>query len=277
MHASFMLKALEQARLGRGLCAPNPAVGAVIVQDGKIIAEGWHKGAGKAHAEQLALEQLPDDATNLTLYVTLEPCNHWGRTPPCALAICKSAVTKVVYGFRDPNPVVAANDTPKILEQQGIEVLHLPLTEIDDFYASYLYWTKTKMPWVTAKIAHSMDGKIGLAQQIVHLTNSECQYLTHTKRWQTDVILTTAKTIHADNPRLNARLDGQELKKHVAILDRELSLISKTGTPAQIFSQALHCHFFYDQGLPAPSPRDNCSYHPVATIGSKLDLAAVVH
>src|SRR5437762_13126885 len=113
MYKSFMLAALEQAQKGRGCCAPNPAVGAVLVQDDQIVARGWHEGAGKPHAELNVLGAVPS-AKGMTLYVTLEPCNHWGKTPPCVNSIINSGLSTVVYGFRDPNPLVAENNTPRI-------------------------------------------------------------------------------------------------------------------------------------------------------------------
>src|SRR3990167_3715293 len=176
MHKDFMLAALDLVWLGRGICSPNPSVGAVLVHNQQIIAKAFHPGAGQLHAEQLVLDQLPADGlTNLTLYVTLEPCNHWGRTPPCVDAIINHRIDKVVFAFRDPNPLVVKNNTPHLLEEKGIEVIHYPLPEIDLFYQSYQYWFDTKRPWVTAKIAQSLDGKIGgFNGERLRLSNAEC-------------------------------------------------------------------------------------------------------
>src|SRR3990167_8821066 len=200
MHKDFMLAALEQAWLGRGLCSPNPSVGAVLVHNQQIVAQAFHPGAGQLHAEQLVLEQVPANLTPLTLYVTLEPCNHWGRTPPCVDAIVNHPVDQVVFAFRDPNPLVVKNNTPLILRAKGIDVIHFPLPEIDVFYQSYQHWSDTKMPWVTAKIAQSLDGKIGIdSPQRLQLSNLKCEKFTHKNRLHTDVILTTARTIRLDN------------------------------------------------------------------------------
>jgi diaminohydroxyphosphoribosylaminopyrimidine deaminase/5-amino-6-(5-phosphoribosylamino)uracil reductase len=180
MHEQFLLVALEQAWLGRGFCAPNPSVGAVAVQNGKIIAQAWHQSAGKPHAEQLVLSQLPTNQNDITLYVTLEPCNHWGKTPPCVDAIIQYGIKRVVYAYSDPNPVVAANKTPHLLEQHGIEVVHHPLPVINDFYHSYRHWSTTKRPFLTAKMAQTFDGKIaGPEGERVTLSNSLCSEFTH--------------------------------------------------------------------------------------------------
>ncbi|WED44555.1 bifunctional diaminohydroxyphosphoribosylaminopyrimidine deaminase/5-amino-6-(5-phosphoribosylamino)uracil reductase RibD [Legionella cardiaca] len=273
MHNYFMLAALEQAWLGRGTCAPNPSVGAVVVHNGNIIARAWHHGAGSAHAEQLVLEQIPENLNDLTLYVTLEPCNHWGRTPPCVSAIIRHKVSRVIYGFRDPNPVVAANNTPELLQAAGIDVLHFPLTEIDNFYQSYRYWILTKKPWVTVKIAQSLDGKIaGVNGKRYQLSNNYCTEFTHQNRLHADVILTTAKTILNDDPLLNVRLKDKTQGKPLAILDRRLSL----GPAARVFTSATHCHIYHEESRIVEAPFPNCSYHAVPTKNGMLDLAAVL-
>lgn len=274
MHKQFMLEALKQACLGRGVCAPNPSVGALVVHNDDIIARSWHQGAGTAHAEQRVLQMVPPGIRDITLYVTLEPCNHWGKTPPCVSAIIESGVSTVVYGYSDPNPLVAAKDTPRILKEHGIEVLYLPLAEIDAFYRSYQYWTQTGKPWVTAKIAQSLDGKIAGANGLkVSLSNEQCYQFTHTKRLHSDVILTTAKTIINDDPSLNVRLDNITLAKPVAILDTRLSL----ADDAKIFTTAEHCHVYYDGNIPVKNRVTNCSYHAMPVNDGRLDLVAVVN
>ena len=272
MHKYFMLAALEQAWLGRGKCAPNPSVGAVAVHQGEIIAKGWHRGAGTAHAEQLVLEQIPPGLKNLILYVTLEPCNHWGKTPPCVTGIVQYGVSQVVYAFTDPNPIVAANNTPQLLRDQAIEVIHFPLPEVNDFYESYCYWIRTKKPWITAKIAQSLDGKIGEKGSRVYLTNEDCAEFTHHNRAATDVILTTAKTIQTDNPLFNARIKGFEQGKILAILDSRLAL----SADAKIFSKAALCHLFHDENLKPENPIAKCSYHPVPLKNGLLDLTFII-
>ena len=133
MHEKFLLAALEQAELGQGLCAPNPSVGAVAVQNGNIIAQAWHKGSGTPHAEQLLLAQIAPKTPGVSLYITLEPCTHWGKTPPCVDAIIEHGIEQVFFAYLDPNPLVAQNNSAKKLEAQGIQATHIPLPVIDAF------------------------------------------------------------------------------------------------------------------------------------------------
>ncbi len=274
MHDYFMLAALDQAWLGRGSCAPNPSVGAVIVHQTKVIAAAYHQGVGSAHAEQLALQQLPQGLSSLSLYVTLEPCNHWGRTPPCTSAIIAAGITRVVYGYRDPNPVVAVNDTPRLLQEKGIEVVYLPLKEIRAFYRSYQYWLLEKKPWITAKIAQSLDGKIAaMPGKPYPISNASCSEFTHQQRLYTDLILTTAKTIQADNPLFTARVAKGEKSKFLAIVDSKLALTSD----AQALSHAKHCHIYYDESLKVENPLANCSYHPTPKKDKGLDLTFIIN
>jgi len=273
MHKQFLLAALEQAWFGRGVCAPNPGVGAVAVQDEKIIAQAWHQGAGTPHAEQLILAKLPKNLSDITLYVTLEPCNHWGKTPPCVDAIINHGIKQVVYAYRDPNPVVAANNTPVLLSTHNIDVVHYPLAEIDAFYESYCYWTLTKKPFVTVKMAQSFDGKIaGVAGERVMLSNALCHDFTHQERLHTDVILTTARTINQDDPLLNARFPGSEISKPVAIIDSHGALNPR----AKVLNTAKHCHIYYNEQFPPEIKHAHCSYHPMPADKGLLDLEAII-
>lgn len=273
MHKHFMLAALQQAWFGRGLCAPNPAVGAVLVQDDQIIAADWHKGAGTAHAERLVMEHLPDRRDNLRLYVTLEPCNHWGRTPPCILAIIASGIKQVYFAYRDPNPVVAVNDTPSLLAEQGINAVYYPLPEIDRFYESYQYWTRSHRPWLTAKLAQSFDGKIAdPGGKPRPLSNAACAAFTHQQRRHSDLILTTARTVIQDDPQLNARDEHGVLAKAVAILDADLSVPAK----ARVISCAKRIHLFHAADKPVVNPIPNVQYHALPCQDGCLDLPAVL-
>tara|TARA_R110002126_G_scaffold239409_1_gene382685 strand:- start:109611 stop:110669 length:1059 start_codon:yes stop_codon:yes gene_type:complete len=241
MHEQFLLAALKQARLRRGSTAPNPSVGAVAVCAENIIAQAAHPGVGHLHAEQLLLQALPEDCSSITIYVTLEPCNHWGRTPPCVDALIARRVKQVVYAYADPNPVVAENNTPALLKAHGIDVLHYPMTVINKFYESYTFWFKTGRPWVTVKMAQTFDGKIaGEGGARAMLSNAVCADFTHQERLHTDVILTTAKTIQADNPLLNARVGDDVVAKPIAVLDRTRSLaasanIHQTAKPLHLY------------------------------------------
>jgi diaminohydroxyphosphoribosylaminopyrimidine deaminase/5-amino-6-(5-phosphoribosylamino)uracil reductase len=271
MHEQFLLAALEQAKLGRGFCAPNPSVGAVAVRQEKIIAQSWHRGAGTPHAEQLLLEQLQGELHDVTLYVTLEPCNHWGRTPPCVEAIIQRGIKKVVYAYADPNPVVSGRNTPGLLNDHGVENLHYPIDSIDAFYQSYHYWTQNKRPWLTVKMAQSLDGKIaGPGGERVDISNAACAEFTHQQRRQTDIILTTARTINQDNPMLNVRLGQCTLSKPVAILEGR----EKLNKDALVLQAATSCLVYND----AAEINENTSYQRYAVPSQQglLDLEVVL-
>ena len=274
MHKELMLLALAQAKLGRGLCAPNPAVGALLLEDGQMIAQAHHRGAGLPHAEQLVLEGLIPSRAARTLYVTLEPCNHWGRTPPCVDAIIAHGVQRVVYAYNDPNPKIAALNTPSLLRAKGVEVIHYPLAEIDAFYQSYAYWLRTQRPWVSVKIAQSLDAKItGADSSPLQISNQACHALTHQLRGQSDVILSTSRTLRQDNPKLTVRLpDCPDLAKPLAILDRCLEM--KPGV--QALDLAKKVHLFYDESVDLLEPQPDWHYLPVSAKGFNLDLNAIL-
>lgn len=275
MHKQFLLAALEQAWIGRGQCAPNPSVGAVAVQYGKIIAQAHHHGAGTAHAEALVLQMLPENCPDITLYVTLEPCNHWGRTPPCVDAIINHGIKEVVYGYVDPNPLVSTNNTNELLKAQNIDVLHYPLPEIDAFYQSYHHWVLTGRPWITAKIAQTFDGKVGLKDSRALLSNALCAEFTHQKRLRCDIILTTSQTINHDDPWLNVRLPDINLSKPIAIIDSHL----KINPNAKLLAHGSPIHFYHAEKTKGSKLDSNtCAYHamPYAKSGDVLDLSAII-
>lgn len=223
-HTNYLQQALTLAQKKRGFCAPNPSVGAVVVKNNHIIATGYHSGAGKAHAEVEALKQLSEEeSAGAAIYITLEPCCHQGKTPPCTTLLIQRGIKTVYYGFTDPNPLVFGQGRQQ-LEAAGIECIHYPLPEIEAFYQSYLYWTKTQRPFVTAKLAMSLDGKIaGPGGKCVNITGNEAQIFTHQRRKHSDAILTTVKSTLQDDPQLNIRLEGEILGKPVYVLDTHLA------------------------------------------------------
>lgn len=239
----WMLQALELAQRYRGFCAPNPAVGAVVVQNNRVIGQGAHQGCGQAHAEVLALATETQDLSNASLFVTLEPCCHHGRTPPCTDLILASGIKHVVLGYLDPNPQVSGKGVA-ILRAAGISVEHLNLDAVNQFYHSYHYWTATQRPWVTAKLAMSLDGKIAAADgSPVAITGSACQQLTHQWRRQSDGILSTIRTILNDDPQLNVRLTQEALDKPLFILDSHLRL----PTTARIVQNRRPVHVLHNE------------------------------
>ncbi len=232
MHEKFLKQALTKAWCGRGFVAPNPAVGAVAVRGETVVASAFHEGVGHDHAEKRVLDELACDCEDITLYITLEPCNHFGRTPPCVDAIIANKVRRVVYAYQDPNPLVVSRNTPELLRAHGIEVIHYPMPEINAFYASYAHWIKTGRPWVTVKIAQSLDGKVaGKNSKRVQLSNATCDQFTQYSRQHTDVILTSTRTILIDNPYFTARYQDKVQQKPVAVightkLEGDLNILS---------------------------------------------------
>lgn len=232
--------ALREADTRRGFCAPNPSVGAVVARDGAILARGHHRAAGAPHAEVEALAALPD-AKGATVYVTLEPCCHFGRTPPCSRLLIERGVARVVYAFRDPNPKVDGGGASE-LARAGILTEHVATDAIDEFYRGYAHWTRTALPFVTTKLAISLDGRTALpGNRPVKLTGPEADRRTHEARRRADAILTTARTVRADDPRLDARVETGTVRKPLYVLDRELSL----GPTARILETAERLTLFH--------------------------------
>lgn len=221
----FFLEALNAARRYRGFCAPNPAVGAVVVKNSEIIGCGAHHGPHTAHAEVAACEQLTKAETSgADLYVTLEPCCHHGRTPPCTEFIAAHQLRNVFYAFVDPNPQVRGKSA-EWLKQQGITATFLSVPEINEFYRSYAFWWQRQRPWVTCKLAMSLNAKIaGHDGEPLIITGAKAERYTHQCRYYSDALLTTVETIVHDNPSMNVRLDDQIYAKPLYILDREARL-----------------------------------------------------
>lgn len=229
MEREFLKQALQQAEIRRGFCAPNPSVGAVLVKDGTVISRGYHWGCGHAHAEVSAIEMAKGEVSGSTLYVTLEPCCIQGRTPPCTSLILKKQIGRVVFGYEDPNPRVSGQGA-LLLRNAGVPCEHWPLPEIDEFYRSYSYWVTTGKPWVTAKLAMTLDGKsAGEGGARLPITGEDFRLFVHEKRKRSDAILTSVRTVLADDPRLNARCTDGEFRKQVYVLDRKLDFPARAG------------------------------------------------
>ena len=203
----LMARAISLARNGLGRTSPNPLVGAVIVRDGRIVAEGWHRKAGTPHAEIHALNMAGELARGATVYVSLEPCAHYGRTGPCARALVEAGVSRVVVAMTDPNPKVAGKGIA-ILQEAGIEVTTGVLEqEARQLNEVFLKWMTTGLPFVALKTAMTLDGKIATAAgQSQWITNEASRYETHRLRDVYDGILVGINTALADNPALTTRL-----------------------------------------------------------------------
>ncbi len=272
----FLLQALDLAKIRRGFCAPNPSVGAVIVSEtGEVLATGYHLGAGHPHAEADALKKLNGKAPNATIYITLEPCCHFGRTPPCTDAIIQSGIKHVVYGFTDPNPIVSGK-SKAILAKANISAEHIAIPEITAFYESYHHWHRTQKPFITAKIALSLNGKIaGENGEPIQFTGPELKEMTYVCRKQSDAILTTAKTIICDDPQMNVR-GAEVIAKPLYILDRELKL----PLHAKIFGTAKSITVFHAENAPETQLKKlnekNVRCIAIDTEQNQLNLTAII-
>ncbi len=205
----WMRKALELAKCGEFTTSPNPCVGCIIVKDGKVLGQGFHIKAGQGHAEVNALKNADEqgnDVTGSTVYVTLEPCSHFGRTPPCALTLVKRKVGRVVAAMLDPNPKVAGKGF-KILQDAGIETAWGVLEEeAEKLNRDYLFRMRQGRSLVRLKLACSLDGKIALANgESKWITSPDARKDVQEFRARASAILTTSKTVLADDPSLNVR------------------------------------------------------------------------
>lgn len=210
----YMQFALELAERGRLTVSPNPMVGCVIVKDNQIIGQGYHQRAGEPHAEIYALEQAGLQAKEATLYVTLEPCCHHGRTPPCVDALIKSGIKKIYIACTDPNPQVAGKGI-KALMAAGIDVeVGLQKDKALALNETFFHFITHKRPFVIAKWAMSLDGKtVTHPEDSRHISSNASQTNTHELRQQVDAILIGANTARYDNPQLTVRL-AANIKKH---------------------------------------------------------------
>jgi diaminohydroxyphosphoribosylaminopyrimidine deaminase / 5-amino-6-(5-phosphoribosylamino)uracil reductase len=222
----FMQLALTLGRRGLGRTWPNPAVGAVVVKDGVIIGRGWTRPGGRPHAETEALARAGQAARGATLYVTLEPCSHFGKTPPCADAIVAAGISRVVSAIQDPNPEVAGEGHAR-LQKAGIAVdIGLGASEAAHDHAGHFTLIRDKRPHVILKLAVSSDDKIAAAgNKPVTITGEAAKARVHLLRAQCDAVLVGIGTVLADDPLLTCRLPGMEARSPVrVVLDRSLRI-----------------------------------------------------
>jgi diaminohydroxyphosphoribosylaminopyrimidine deaminase / 5-amino-6-(5-phosphoribosylamino)uracil reductase len=222
----FMQLALALGRRGLGTTAPNPAVGAIIVKDGTIVGRGWTQPGGRPHAEVEALRRAGDAARGATLYVTLEPCSHFGKSPPCADAVIAAGISRVVSAVEDPNPEVAGQGHAR-LRAAGISVdVGLGAADAAHDHAGHFRRVRDKRPHVILKLAVSSDDRIGAAGgKPVAITGDAAKARVHLLRAQCDAILVGIGTVLADDPMLTCRLPGMEARSPVrVVLDRSLRI-----------------------------------------------------
>ena len=211
----YLEMALAEAQKGRFTTSPNPAVGCVIVRDSKILGMGYHHCAGQPHAEIMALRAADYQVNNATAYVTLEPCSHYGRTPPCAKALIDAGISRVVIGSTDPNPKVSGRGI-KMLEESGIEVKIASgkiAKKCVKLNRAFFKSIKSGRPFTILKYGMSLDGKVALSTgESKWITNNACRSDVQRLRLWSDALITSHKTITSDNPKLNVRLEDVPIK-----------------------------------------------------------------
>lgn len=244
-HENYMQRAIDLAYLGAGAVSPNPMVGAVIVHNNRIIGEGFHRKFGEAHAEVNALADVNDHTLlpESVMYVTLEPCSHYGKTPPCANAIIRSGIRHVVVGITDPNPLVAGKGI-QLLKEHGIEVTENVLpgscAELNKRFITYI---TEKRPYVVLKWAQTENGYIAPDREALgaeafekqrHITGITAQQLTHKWRTEEDAIMVGTSTVATDNPKLSARAwNGRQPVRVILDINNRLPLNSHVFDDSQ--------------------------------------------
>ena len=221
-HKKYMELALKLAEKGSGMTSPNPMVGCIIVKRGRIVGKGYHKKAGTEHAEVIALNDAGKKAVNSTMYVNLEPCSHWGRTPPCTEKILEAGVREVIIGMNDPNPIVNGFLELKLRGvKTKIGILEKESKKLNEIFVKYI---KTKRPFVILKVAMSLDGKIATKTgDSKYITSKEARAYVHRIRTEVDAVMVGLNTVIRDNPELTPRLfEGKDPMK--IVVDSQLKI-----------------------------------------------------
>ncbi|MGE4536954.1 MAG: bifunctional diaminohydroxyphosphoribosylaminopyrimidine deaminase/5-amino-6-(5-phosphoribosylamino)uracil reductase RibD [Desulfovibrio sp.] len=285
--ADFMARALELAERGRGYVMPNPRVGAVLVKDGAIVAEGWHKVFGGPHAEVECLhdaERKGVSPAGCTMYVTLEPCNHFGKTPPCSRTLLDAGVARVVVGCLDPNPVAGGGTA--LLRQEGVEVTVGVLeSQCREAVADFITWQTLGRPYVTVKLAMTLDGRIATRTGDAAWVSCEAsRERVHVMRAASSAVMVGGGTLRADNPRLTHRLAenhplahnpqplGVVVTRQLPAADARLALLKERPTRLVFLTDAKAA------ASPAARQLEKAGVRvwglPKAANGGGLDLAA---
>lgn len=291
-----MQRALELAKKGRYSTKPNPAVGCVLVKNGEVIAEGWHLKAGMPHAERVALasaQQQGVDVAGATAYVTLEPCSHYGRTPPCAEGLVEAKIARCVVAMRDPNPLVAGRGL-QMLEAAGIEVCSgLLEAEAEELNRAFLFAMCHQRPYVRLKMASSLDGKTAMANgESQWITGPQSRQEVHKLRAESGAILTGVGTVLADDPSLTVRLPESVLQSlHLSsedgyplrvVLDSQLKMLGQQPAP-QMFNLSGKTLIFCAQEALEHFAQEIQAFHSssvqfyaVQTVTGRLDLKQIL-
>jgi len=273
--AFYMAQAISLAKKGRYTTDPNPRVGCVLVRDGAVIGQGWHVKAGQGHAEIEALKNLPD-AKGATAYVTLEPCSHQGRTPPCCDALIRAGVSRVVAAMQDPNPKVSGSGLEK-LKEAGIEVICGVLQE--DALAlnrGFIKRMTENRPFVRSKLAMSLDGRTAMASgESKWITSNEARADVHRLRAESSAILTGINTVLADDPALNARIDEDVLQPVRVVLDTHLNM-PVTAQMAKLPERSLILTCAQNQQKQSALQQAGFEVYQLPDKNGRLDLHAVM-
>jgi len=276
-----MKRAQRVAEKAHGVCSPNPFVGAVIVKKGVVISEGWTQEYGSDHAEIQALKKAGAKARGADLYVTLEPCSHYGKTPPCTKAIIAAGIKRVFLGITDPNPLVNGKGILQ-LQEAGIDVVQgIMETAITKQLECYLCRVQKQRPFVTWKVALSLDGKYSAEDGSSRwISGEKSRAYVHRLRSQTDVVLTGIGTVLGDDPMLNARLRNKCKQPLRAVLDTKLKLpeTSQIALTARTYPTAVFCAKGCEKTQKAVKLREmGITIHPVKAVGDNLDLREVLN
>lgn len=230
IHQEYMARAIRLAKQGLYTTHPNPRVGCVIVKDGQTIGEGFHKRAGEGHAEVQALANLTTEAKGATVYVTLEPCSHFGRTPPCAQALINAGVGTVVYGMEDPNPEVSGNGL-RMLREAGVEVIG-PIMESEcrALNPGFIKRMEEGLPYVRVKLAMSVDGRTAMESgESQWITGTEARHDVQRLRAQSSAIVTGIGSVIIDNPSMTVRIDDNDQEVDTKMVRQPLRVIMDTA------------------------------------------------
>jgi diaminohydroxyphosphoribosylaminopyrimidine deaminase/5-amino-6-(5-phosphoribosylamino)uracil reductase len=283
-HQSFMNLAVKTAEKARGTCSPNPFVGAVIVKNGRVLARGWTQSYGNDHAEVHALKQAGEQARGADIYVTLEPCSHYGKTPPCTEAIIAAGLRNVFFGIPDPNPLVnqnspAGTESPGILSlrRAGIGVHQGLLKEkISRQLESYLCRIGKRRPFVTWKAALSLDGKYAARDGSSRwITSERARRHVHLLRQGMDAVLTGIGTVLCDDPRLSVRLPRPRRQPVRVILDPHLDLPLGSHIASTLHQQrtlVLHLPEAGNDGKRGELKARGAQLFPIPGSADRLDL-----
>ena len=234
----YMERAISLAKLALGQVSPNPAVGAVIVKDDEVVGQGYTQPPGSVHAEVIALKQAGDRASGAVMYVTLEPCCHYGRTPPCAQAIIAAGIKEVHAAMIDPNPIVAGKGL-KELEKAGLKiVLGEHADEAGEIIEAYIKFITTGKPFITVKFAMSLDGKIATRSgDSKWISGDESRRYVHYLRYTSDAIMVGVNTVIADDPQLTSRCSyrgGAVKKQPLRVI---VDATGRTPVTARVFNE----------------------------------------